>query len=495
MLGIYSAQQMRELDADLASNGNLEQVIDRAGFAIAVLGAKILGSCYARSVTIVVGNGNNGRDGLSAARWLRAWGAKVRVLPYEDAKNNEFVEDDLLIDAVLGFGYKEPYQGIRFRGRAKVLAVDIPSGLSADTGRASENITNADFTLTLAGAKLGLFIADGVGVCGETYLYDLGLTSEMKTDTFLVTPSDLRLGVDKTYESHKWKAGLAVFAGSSNMGGAAKLVTAAAMRSGAGIVHLFTDGESTPIMVGSTDPEIVFAPSFNEDDASNIWEERLSRFNAAVVGPGLGSSASVVLRGVIESFHGPIVIDADAITALSEDTTLMELLLHRGSRTVLTPHAGELSRLAAAFEFETSHMGLLRFAERYGLTLLVKGFPTRLYTPDARSYFLPVNPHKLATAGTGDVLAGIIGAAIARWGLSTNVISYAITVHGLAAAYMPTLGSVSYDLIEQIPKARKLVEAWPSNSPANPFWPLQSRGPLLFESDALIDWSNAWEPN
>ena len=492
MLGIYTQSDIYLLDAKLASLGRLPEIIDRAGFGIATLANYILGACYAKSITVLVGKGNNGQDGLAASKYLKAWGAKITVIKYDTEHRIIVPSCDLVIDAILGVGYKGKFTGYDLDPCTKVLAVDIVSGLNSDTGQASKNASRADFTISLAGAKLGTFLGDGIELSGETYLYDLGLGGDLASDNKLVYPCDVKMGIDKTLLSHKWHSGLAVFAGSPNMAGAAKMVATAAMRSGAGIVHLFSGDPSIAALVGATDPEIVTSATIEQGTSQEDWYERLKRFKAAVVGPGLGVNAKEILHGVSKSFLGPIVIDADAISAIAADPSLLASLTRGNRMVVLTPHGGELANLAKTYSFGVTNDDLMKFAKSNSLYLVVKGFPTKLYTPKGELFVLPVNPAQLATAGSGDVLSGILGGSIARWGPNSMALCHGITLHGVASNLLGKRGAVANEIIGQIPRAREMIELWPTKSPLEPFWPLQSRGPLLFGLDSSIDWSARW---
>ncbi len=490
MIEIYTRDEMQGIDRELEKQLILSQVIERAGFGVAIFATRILGSCYGKRIVVIIGKGNNGRDGSIAANYLRSWGAKVDIIAYSQGNNLEIPNCDLVIDAVFGSGFRGTFSGITYQGDAKVLAVDLVSGLDCDTGEVKGNVRPADFTLGMAGAKLGYFLGDGVGISGETYLYDLGLDLVTQSKAHLVFPDDVAMGNDKDYQSHKWKSGVAVFAGSPNMAGAALLVSAAAMRSGAGIVHLFSDASSFGIQ--TSDPEVVLADALYLEDSVNDWQRRLGRFKAVVVGPGLSSQSGDILSRILKSYYGPIVIDADAITAISKEPELIDQLSLSGRKVILTPHAAELERLSVALGFRPTHKGLTQLASNHNLFLLVKGFPTRLYTPNGHLYVLPSNPSTLATAGTGDVLAGVIAGSIARWGASDMVICHGITIHAIAAKLNLDPGMVAYDVVRKIPSARQMVESWPKGSPTKPFWPLQTSGPLLFASDSKINWGSQW---
>ena len=489
MFGIYSTDQMRELDQQLMAKRSLHEIIDRAGYGIANLAGRILKVPYGKTVVVLSGTGNNAKDGLAAARVLTRMGAKVLIEPVTRFKSLKIPSADLVIDAVLGFGFRGEFSGIGSLGGQKILSIDVPSGIDADSGIASPNTSPANFTVSLVGLKPGLFLGDGPRLCGETYLYSaVEFPKDLEPAGWFVAPQDVSL-VRRDFESHKWSAGVAVFAGSTGMAGAAALACGAAMRSGAGIVHLMSAEPSASFGPLYEDPEIVLSNS-RWDSKDNRFDPELdlSRFKSVVIGPGLGEYSREILRHLLGRFDGPMVIDADALSGVAQDPKLLEAIRNRVGETVLTPHAGELSKLMRAANSGTSHSAFVEFARSHMLYLLVKGFPTRIYGPDGKYHVVASNGSNLASAGTGDVLSGIIGARLAASDRSGASIVDAAMIHGLASQLSPNDSLTANDLVKQIPGAISLLSRWPQAWNSAPFVPIQATGPLCFSSQSQIDW-------
>ena len=488
MLPIHSVAQMREMDARLAADVPMERVIERAGFGVAALAARILRRSYGAKVLVVVGRGNNGNDGRAAAKVLSSLGARVVIEAYDPSARLSSAEADLVIDAVFGFGFHGDFDGLGEVGRAEMLALDLPSGLDADSGTACLATARASFTLSLLGLKLGQLINDGPRLCGETYLYPLHGSPRVDSVGSLVLPEDISI-LPRDVSSHKWSSGLAVFGGSVGMSGAAIMASSAALRAGAGIVHLFAQDPSTALAVAARFPEVVVrTPSFDREGGHFSGDLDLSKFRALVIGPGLGKDAGEILRAVSGIFPGPLVIDADAVVAIGEDPRLLGNVANRASPSILTPHAGELARLMNGIKGKLDHAALGEFAVRNGLVLLVKGFPTRIYSPDGRFYVVPSNGPALATAGTGDVLSGVIGARIAVGGSDALTVAEGVMIHGLAAQVNPGPPLTSMELLERIPEAMRLLRSSKHFWSPGAFVPIGSRGPLYFAHQSNIEW-------
>ena len=490
MLTIHTVEQMREMDAQLGASMPMDHVIDRAGYGVAMMAATILGRTYGAKVVVVVGKGNNGNDGRAAAKVLSGLGARVVIEPYEATRSSATNQADLTIDAVFGFGFRGDFDGIANLGAARLLALDMPSGLDADTGGASAATHEAAFTLSLVAVKLGQLIGDGPRLCGETYLYPLGATPSVASAGWLVQPGDINIA-DKDMASHKWSSALGVFAGSAGMSGAAVLASGAGLRGGAGIVHLFSRDSSAPAIVSARIPEVVLRlVEFDADGGGFESPPDLSRFAALVVGPGLGADAGAMLGWLADRYDGPLVIDADAVVALGEDPRLLDRIAQRPSPSVLTPHGGELARLIKGAPSLRDHDSLKEFALKHRVFLLIKGYPTKIYSPNGELHVVAGNGRALATAGTGDVLSGIIGARVASGRLDAMTIAEAVMIHSLAALVPPGPPLTAFDLLERIPAAIRLLssesrEFWPESA----FVPIGSQGPLYFPSQSKIDWA------
>ena len=306
---------MRAADeAAVAAAGDGRVFIARAGHAVAEVARSMMGGAYGRRVVVVAGKGNNGEDGRVAAATLESWGTSVRVIDAAGA-HCEFVDDrvaDLVIDAAYGIGFRGTWAPPIVLD-VPVLAVDIPSGLDPATGRVNGGVLVADRTVTFAAPKLGMVLGDGPSVCGAIDVVDVGIDVDGEIDAFLVEAGDVRRWLPpRDRHAHKWTSPVRVIAGSDGMNGAASLVSAAAMRAGAGIVHLSSrhgDGSQFPT-------EIVHRPLPAEDWAGFVSSDE-RRFASLVIGPGIGRGDDVALevREVLARTSLPAVVDGDAIAA------------------------------------------------------------------------------------------------------------------------------------------------------------------------------------
>jgi ADP-dependent NAD(P)H-hydrate dehydratase / NAD(P)H-hydrate epimerase len=442
MIPIVTPAEMGEIDA--SAKEPVEVLIERAGEAVARRALQMLGGTYGKRVVVVAGKGNNGADGRAAARRLRRRGVRVEII---DATSGAAAapDADLLIDAAYGTGFRGEYAAPD-PGRAAILAVDIPSGVNGDTGEAAEGAVRADATVTFAALKPGLLINDGPEHSGEVEVVDIGLDAS-QARAHLVEARDVRALVPgRPRTTNKWAAAVYVLAGSPGMYGAATLAARAALRAGAGTVRLGIPGAdpatvpASEVVVRET-PAIGFGPTVLED---------ADRCASMVIGPGLGLDdrhASEVRR-VIADADKPMVLDADALSIVSENPDMSS----RRAATVLTPHEGEFGRLAG------DRPGLDRFADvralaaKTGATLLLKGPTTIVADPDGQALVSMTGGPRLATAGSGDVLSGIIGAFLALRLPSLEAAGLAAYVHGAAAELGPEHGLVAGDLVELLPR-------------------------------------------
>lgn len=437
-------------------------------------------------ILVVCGPGNNGGDGVAAGRILYLQGYLVAILlPFSPdkcseqmklqltaAKNlgipvencNKLHEYNIIIDAVFGIGLKKPVEGIYEEiihgineGNNTVFSVDIPSGISADTGRVMNEAVRADHTITFGYMKIGLLLYPGAQYAGEITVADIGFPEsallQAEPDTFYYTPKDLcRLPERKNY-SHKGTYGrVLVIAGSKGMCGAAYLSAKAAYRTGAGLVKILTASENRTILQTLL-PEALFASYDRDQDIltgtkeefSFILDELLSWASVIVIGPGLGmtDNAQMLLNRVLSRAKVPVIIDADAITMLAEqldasiDTltgrieALKELLL---PGTVLTPHLMELSRLIKIPVREISD-NIIDTANQctYNneMVFTIKDART-VVAGGSRRYINLSGNNGMATGGSGDVLAGIMAALIAQGMQTYDAACLAVYLHGLA---------------------------------------------------------------
>ncbi len=451
---------------------------------------------------VLCGPGNNGGDGLVAARHLADHGAKVSVFqvgrpPSNDAKIMLLVERrvpirrleegiaplsawletaDLVVDALLGTGRRRPIVGLmaevlamvgasRRRG-LKIAAMDLPSGLAADTGEIDPATLPTDVTVTLGAPKRGLFLPPGGALVGEIVVVDIGIPSSL-TDPLSVDLIDRALirtlVPSRPAAGHKGTFGrLFVAGGSSRYFGAPWLSAMAAIRVGAGLVGLAVPAPSVPTLA-SRSPEPIYAPLPHSDGeldepAANRLIEELEGATALVVGPGLGTSRNSMtfllkllehLRATDESPN--VLIDADGLNLLSEIDEWWKLI---PPNAVLTPHPGEMARLTRRPTIPDRIEAALEWASLFEGVLVLKGAHTVVATGQMAAVS-PIATPALATAGTGDVLAGVIGGLIAQGANPYDAARAGVYIHGMAGRNleesMGPAGAIAGDLLAELP--------------------------------------------
>ncbi len=452
MQPVLTAEQMRQVDQQASSSGTpAGQLVERAGTAVASEAVRLLGSggTYGRRIVVVAGPGNNGADGRVAAALLDRRGARVRIVDARDAPSR-LPEADLVIDAAFGTGFHGEYEAPD-PGGALVLAVDIPTGVDADTGVASGGAVRAAVTVTFGAFKPGLLVGDGRVLSGRIRLAPIGLPvpgTEM-CSTRLVEDADIAALVPpREWSSHKWKTAIAVVAGSPGMHGAPTFLSRAAMRAGAGMVRLGIPGASPEeLPVSEAVSRVLPASGFDEAALDG-----LERCKALVLGPGLGTErpTRASVRRLVTKAPIPVVIDADGLTALGEEGTAAEVIDPRAAATVLTPHEGEFARLAGGPPGPDRITAVRRVAARTGAIVLLKGPSTIVADRTGRVLIAVAGTSRLATAGSGDVLSGVLGALIARGMAPLEAAGVAAHVHGRAAERGFAEGLVASDLPELV---------------------------------------------
>lgn len=438
---VVTPAEMKAID-DAAAEP-VETLIERAGAAVARAALDLLGGAYGRRVVVVAGKGNNGADGRAAAGRLRRRGVRVHLIDAASAPKR-LPPSDLVVDAAYGTGFRGEYQAPDPAG-APVLAVDIPSGVNGLTGEAGGGAVRATRTVTFAALKPGLLLGAGRELTGEVTVVDIGLSTESATAA-LVEEADLRAWLPRRpLNAHKWQTALYVVAGSAGMTGAAHLCARAAMRAGAGTVRLAIPGVAPdpPFLevVGRTIPATDWADAVMAD---------AERAKAMVVGPGLSRTDSTrdAVRRLVAAAPQPMLIDADGLYALGA----ADDVVRRDAPTVLTPHDGEFARLAGERP-GPDRLGATRdLARRTGATTLLKGSTTVVSDPGGRALFTTTGDQRLATAGTGDVLAGVIGAFLAMGIDPLPAAGLGAYVHGAAGRLGDERGLVAGDLLDRLPQ-------------------------------------------
>jgi len=453
---VTTVAEARGADAAAIAGGISQSVlVARAGTAVALGAMRLLTTAYGRRVVVVAGKGNNGADGRVAASWLGRRGARVRVL---DAGARRLPACDLVIDAAYGTGFSGSYEAPAPPDGSRVLAVDLPSGVDGDTGAASGRPMAAAATVTFAALKPGLLQGDGARLCGRVSVADIGIA---------VGPSGIALVDDddvanllprRAPETHKWASAVCVVAGSPGMEGAAALSAQGASHAGAGMVRLGVPGAEAPD--GAMEPgpwpleavRLVLGPDEWAGDVLAVLE----RCRALVVGPGLGRAewTRAQVRRLVAESPVPVVADADALFALGDAASAREVVTARDRPVVLTPHDGEYQRMAGAAPGPDRVSAARDLAGRTGAVVLLKGSLTAVAAPRPGGGGSPgpgvllaaAGSSRLATAGTGDVLSGVIGAFLARGAPALVGAGLAAHVHGRASSLGPAEGLVAPDL-------------------------------------------------
>ncbi|GAA4922841.1 bifunctional ADP-dependent NAD(P)H-hydrate dehydratase/NAD(P)H-hydrate epimerase [Nonomuraea thailandensis] len=427
-------------------------LMQRAAAGLAAVCADLLGRVYGRRVVLLVGSGDNGGDALYAGERLARRGARVDAVlagsrTHEAglralldaggrvAEASAIGRADLIVDGLVGIGaagaLREPYARLAQEAdaaRGVVVAVDVPSGVDASTGRVEGPAVRARVTVTMGAYKTGLLVDPGAAFAGDVRLIDIGLGEHLPDpDVAALTARDVRDLIPRPgEESDKYRRGvLGVAAGSDLFTGAAVLAVGGALRGGAGMVR-YAGREAPVAQVRARWPEAVVTllgePSI----------EQVGRVQAWVLGPGLGTDDwAHELAARVLATDVPVLIDADGLTLVAADRAL----LRRAAPVLITPHAGELARLIRADRADIEAARLehaRRAAAELGVTVLLKG-STTVVAEDGRPALVNVTGTPwLATGGTGDVLSGLAGALLAQ-GLSCyDAASCGAYLHGLA---------------------------------------------------------------
>lgn len=456
MIAVLTPDEMRQADASalaLVGTDRAHLFISRAGRSVAGAAKRMMSGTYGRRVVVIAGKGHNGDDGRVAAQWLVEWGSQVRLVDPDEC-DGMFIDAttaDLVVDAAYGIGFRGTWTPpVVFD--VPVLAVDLPSGLSSADGTVAGGVLVADHTVTFAAPKTGMLIGDGPSVCGTIEVVDVGIDVDVvDPGVSLIEGSDLTAWIPpREPDAHKWNHPVRVVAGSVGMGGAAALVAAAAMRSGAGIVHLSWRGTGENI-VASIPTEVVGRPLPAHGWAEFVSAD-VSRFDSLVIGPGLGRGDDVgsEIRAVLAACDVPAVVDGDGITGAVDPAGTHDTLRSRAAPTVLTPHDGEFSVLGGDSHSDDRIGATRDLARRTGCTILRKGPTTIVADPDGSVYLVVSGDQRLATAGSGDVLAGIIGALLARGLPATEAAAAGAFVHGLAGSMCPAEGTIARDIVSHL---------------------------------------------
>jgi ADP-dependent NAD(P)H-hydrate dehydratase / NAD(P)H-hydrate epimerase len=494
------AEQQRATDAWAIGERGIASLalMERAGHGLA---AAVSARVPEGRVVVVAGKGNNGGDGLVVARLLREWGREVDVLmlaPGEELTGDARANFDRLqgdgaahsrpfeagaldgaaaiVDALLGTGFSgEPRDPARSAitaindraAEAVVFACDIPSGVDASTGEVAGEAVRAHATVTFHAAKPGLWINPGKTHSGEVSVVDIGIPEgpPVTPSVGLISSGVLDAIPHRAHDSTKFAAGaLLVCGGSTGLTGAPCMAAEAAMRAGAGYVTALVPA-SLNLVFEQRLLEVMSVPLPDKDGtltqpALEVALQRVERADAFVLGPGLGRKPGTfkLARKLAAAITIPLLLDADALNA---HAGRLEALAERPAATVLTPHAGELARL---LQTDSADIGAQRLrcvreaAVRSGAVVLLKGDDTIVAAPDGRTAVSRGGAPALATAGTGDVLSGVIGAYLSKGMDPFDAACAGAFVHAragrLAARTIGTEGVIAGDVITLLPRAR-----------------------------------------
>jgi len=466
-------------------------LMGRAAFGLATVCARLLTQPYGAQVVVLAGSGDNGGDALHAGALLARRGATVHaitagsrthaggaaalrraggrfVTPDDPAAPRLIDRADLILDGLLGIGghggLREPQASLAARAEAApatVVAVDLPSGIDADTGEVPGPAVRADVTVTFGTWKPGLLVDPAASLAGLTELVDIGLRPVLGEPALVALQSAdvAALLPAPTAESDKYRRGvLGIVAGSDRYTGAAWLAAGGALRGGAGMIRLVTAATAAGI-VRQQWPEAVITVIGRDtggDTAPADVLKAAGRVQAWTAGPGMGTDddAAALLAEVLAS-DVPVLVDADGLTLLAAHRDL----LPRSGPTLLTPHAGELSRLLGADRADVEARRLehvRRAADDLGVTVLLKGSTTVIAAPGAHApvHVNPTGTSWLATAGSGDVLSGLAGALLAQGLPAAEAAAVAAYLHGLAGRLAATgEGAGAPDLTAGLPGA------------------------------------------
>ncbi|MFQ5816417.1 MAG: NAD(P)H-hydrate dehydratase [Terriglobia bacterium] len=519
---ILTAEQMAEVDRLSSSRAGIPSLtlMENAGRHTAdALRREFPQACR---INVLCGKGNNGGDGLVAARYLHQQkfepavalfanpadlvgdarsnyealaktGAKVEAITSVatwHAQRSRWLDCDVVVDALLGTGLAGPAHGLvadvieginAARSGYRVLAVDIPSGLPSDSGEPIGVSVEADCTITFTAPKMGHIFPPHCERAGKLIIASIGSPPELyenNPDLFLnlITAHQfVQFPFRRPRAAHKGEFGhVLVVAGSRGKSGAAAMAGLAGLRAGAGLVSVATPESVLPVVAGQV-AEIMTEP-LAETEAGTISSRALDygRFakilegkTVLAMGPGLGQHPETVqfVRSVVRQCELPLVLDADALNVLVGQ---LDLLRERRARVlVVTPHPGEMARLvgSTSAEVQCARVGVARsFAQEYGAFVILKGYRTLVATPEAQVYVNPTGNPGMASGGSGDVLTGLLAGLLAQSGSTplADVLSLGVYLHGragdLAAEAMGEAPLIARDILQAFPRALRELE-------------------------------------
>lgn len=529
---VFTAEQMRAFDKDATEKYGIPSIVlmENAALRVVEFLEMKFGPLQEKPIGILCGKGNNGGDGFAIARHLFNAGAFLSVIACDpgrlkdDAKINfeayEFLlkasldeppswlellkltPDDiehlstclagntLIIDALLGTGFKGEVADdfltkiLREVGEADttIVAVDIPSAIGSDDGSAAPQAIHADYTLTFAAPKRGMFLRDGLEKCGEIWVGDIGTSPEQMLHTETGCECITREAVStllpqRPLDSHKGEAGRALLIGGSyGMSGAPILAANAVLKSGAGLCVAALPEKTLPIFAAAF-PEATSHP-LSCNDAGQLTEGAMDALpplwenvNAVALGPGIGRDVSTLalVQRIVKECPQPLIIDADALYALR---AVVDDVKNRKAPTILTPHPGEMGELMAMSTQEVQNARLetaIACAKKFNVIVVLKGSRSIVALPDGSTHINLTGNSGMATGGSGDVLTGTIAGLLAQTKSAQSATRLGVYLHGLAgdsAFEVKGNGLIASDIADNLPHA--LLEiAKPTEPPIN----------------------------
>ncbi len=507
---IATAEQMREMDRVAIKERGIPstELMERAAQALtrAVLkqAAKVReeGDRPWR-VVCFCGAGNNGGDGVAAARMLREAGCEVRavlvgkrdkmtadcremerrlgessgILEDFEPDSAEFaawcLEADVMVDALFGIGLNTEIRGgallaVHMMNTCDipVISADIPSGVEADTGRILGEAVKADVTVTFTMPKAGHFLGEGMSCTGHLKVAYIGIPMDLvvnvESDLNAVTGHDVILP-RRSRTAHKGDFGkVYMLAGSVGYTGAPVLAARAAMRTGSGLVTVGVPAPAWPVVAGKLDEAMAQPLPAGKDgnlslEATEMVQNSAGRSDVCLIGPGLGrgNSAGAVVRTLLRSIHTPVILDADGINALAGHIDVLDE--RKGLITILTPHDGEFARLSDEDLSGEHRLEAARsFARTHGCCLVLKGYRTITAFPDGATYINTNGNPGMAVGGSGDVLSGIILSLMGQGIPCREAVPMAVWIHGaagdLCAREIGEYGMLPSDMIARLPE-------------------------------------------
>jgi ADP-dependent NAD(P)H-hydrate dehydratase / NAD(P)H-hydrate epimerase len=440
------AAQQREIDRWAIEDLGIDDLMEHAGAGLATVTAQI---APAGRVVVACGTGNNGGDGRVAARLLRAQGRDVDVVehPFDLARLDGAA---VVVDALLGTGFEgtprppldDVIRAINACG-APVVACDMPSGVDGSTGEVAGEAVRATATATFHAAKPGLYVHPGKAHAGAVHVIPIGIPdgAPVAPRAWLVGDGVLRGLPGRSADSTKFSSGtVVVVGGSPGLTGAPALAAAAAQRAGAGYVTI------------ASDADVPHRPVEVMQRGLDGLDVLLAKASAVVLGPGLGPGGAELARDLYARTEVPLVLDADGLNAFAGHA-----FPDRGAPAILTPHAGELARLIDT-DVKARRLGSARAAARHARAIVVlKGDDTLIATPAGEVLVSPGGAPALATAGTGDVLAGVIAALLARGveperAAAAGVLAHVRAGRAAAAPHGPD-AVIASDVVAALPAA------------------------------------------